>query len=94
MDWEPAHADHSIDRVVVTFNWHEPIEANTFDELLVAGRKAAVNYHLTHRIDIQDAVVLPPATGNMVTINSVATFLLALWLSGVWIRQAHQLRKF
>ncbi len=72
MDWEPAHADHSIDRVVVTFNWHEPIEANTFDELLVAGRKAAVNYHLTHRIDIQDAVVLPPAAGNMITINSVA----------------------
>jgi uncharacterized protein (TIGR04255 family) len=66
MDWEPAHADHSIDRAVVTLNWHQPIDANTFDELVVAGHKAAVAHHLTNRAVLQDALELPPGGGMMV----------------------------
>jgi hypothetical protein len=38
MNWEPAHADHSIDRAVVILTWCKPIDPNTFDELVAAGR--------------------------------------------------------
>src|SRR5262249_33360582 len=69
MNWEPAHADHSIDRAVVTLNWHQPIDANTFDELVVAGRKAAAAHHLTNRADLQDAMELPPGGGMIVLGN-------------------------
>jgi uncharacterized protein (TIGR04255 family) len=60
MDWEPAHADHSIDRAVVTLSWRQPIDANTFDELVVAGRKAAELHQLTNRLDLPDGVEVPP----------------------------------
>jgi uncharacterized protein (TIGR04255 family) len=63
MDWEPAHADHSIDRAVVTLTWRQPIDVNAFDELIVVGRKAAAAYHLTNRVDLQDAFELPPGSG-------------------------------
>jgi hypothetical protein len=49
MEWEPAHADHSIDRAVVTASWLKPFDANTFDELVVTGRKAAATHQLTDR---------------------------------------------
>jgi uncharacterized protein (TIGR04255 family) len=68
MDWEPAHADHSIDRAVVTLNWRQPIDANTFDEMIVAGRKAAAAHHLTNRVDLQDAFELPPG-GGMIALG-------------------------
>jgi uncharacterized protein (TIGR04255 family) len=63
MNWEPAHADHSIDRAVVTLTWYKPIDPNTFDELVVAGRKGAAAHHLTNRADLPDPVELPPGGG-------------------------------
>jgi hypothetical protein len=59
MHWEPARADHSIDRVVATINFPNPIDANSFDEDVVATRKAAAAHNLTDRLD-----VVEPITSN------------------------------
>jgi uncharacterized protein (TIGR04255 family) len=69
MNWEPAHADHSIDRAVVTLTFNKPIDANTFDELVVEGRRAAAAHHLTHRMDLPDALEPPPG-GGMIVVGS------------------------
>ena len=72
MKWEPVRADHSIDRVVASITLPKAVDANTFDELVVAGRKIAAAHQLTDRIDLQDAIEVPPgqnvviAFGNMV----------------------------
>ena len=64
MHWEPARADHSIDRVVATINFPNPIDADLFDELVVAARKAAAVHSLTDRIEVIEPVTLP--AGEMV----------------------------
>ena len=60
MNWEPARADHSIDRVVATVNFRNPLEPNTFDDFVVAGRKAAALHNLTNRIDLAEPIALIP----------------------------------
>jgi hypothetical protein len=46
MNWEPARADHSIERATASIALATPLDANTFDELVVAGRKAAAAHGL------------------------------------------------
>jgi hypothetical protein len=48
MNWEPVRADHSIDRVVASITLPRPIDANTFDELVIAGRKVGAAHQLTN----------------------------------------------
>jgi uncharacterized protein (TIGR04255 family) len=69
MDWEPARADHSIDRVIASITLTRPIDPNTFDELIVAGRKAAAEHHLTNRLELQDPIELPAAPAGGIIIG-------------------------
>jgi uncharacterized protein (TIGR04255 family) len=71
MNWEPARADHSIDRATASIVLSVPIvDANTFDELVVAGRKAAAEQHLTDRVDMAEAIELPqPPPGAVVDLS-------------------------
>jgi uncharacterized protein (TIGR04255 family) len=59
MNWEPAHADHAIDRAVATLTMLSPVDLDTFDELLVIGRKAAASHGLTRRLDQQEPIDVP-----------------------------------
>jgi len=56
MNWEPAHADHAIDRVVATLSFANAFDPNTFDELVVSARKVAASNELTNRVDQQDPI--------------------------------------
>jgi uncharacterized protein (TIGR04255 family) len=60
MNWEPAHADHAIDRAVATLTMLDQVDLNTFDELLLSGRKAAESYGLTRRLEQQEPIDVPP----------------------------------
>jgi uncharacterized protein (TIGR04255 family) len=66
MNWEPARADHSIDRAVATITLPQPITANTLDELVVAARKVAAAHQLTDRVDLQDAIEVPAGSGGVI----------------------------
>jgi uncharacterized protein (TIGR04255 family) len=68
MHWEPARADHSIDRVVATINFANPIDANSFDEVVVAARKAAAVHSLTDRFDVIEPITLP-AGQNVINLG-------------------------
>ncbi len=70
MNWEPAHADHSIDRVVATVTFLTPIDLNTFDELVVLGRKAAAMHLLTDRIDLQEPIEMPPGGRGVIMLKN------------------------
>jgi uncharacterized protein (TIGR04255 family) len=52
MNWEPSRADHSIDRATVSIVLAQHLDANTFDEIIVAGRKGGAAQHLTDRVDL------------------------------------------
>jgi uncharacterized protein (TIGR04255 family) len=80
MNWEPAHADHSIDNVLAVIAFEDAVDANTFDEIVVSVRKVAAEHQLTTRVDIQEPV-LPPGlvpgqvifdTGNLAFRRRVA----------------------
>ena len=66
MNWEPARADHSIDRVVASISLLEPIGADAFDQLVLSGRQAARDHHLVDRVDLPDIVALPPGSGGVI----------------------------
>jgi hypothetical protein len=61
MNWEPAHADHSIDNVNVLVTFVESIDPDTFDEIVLPVRKVASLHHLTNRVEVQEPMdlVLP-----------------------------------
>ncbi|NEW95393.1 TIGR04255 family protein [Rhodopseudomonas sp. BR0G17] len=59
MNWEPAHADHSIDNVQVLFSFSEPIDPDSFDEVIIPLRQATSKHNLTNRIEAQEPT--PPA---------------------------------
>jgi uncharacterized protein (TIGR04255 family) len=66
MNWEPARADHSIERATASIVLAAPLDANTFDEVVVAGRKAAALHNLTDRIDqLEQIAFLQPAPGTV-----------------------------
>ena len=71
MDWEPAHADHSIDSVNLLFTFANPVDSDSFDDLIIPLRKAASIHKLTNRIEAQDApdIALPTTPGQSVMIN-------------------------
>jgi len=72
MNWEPARADHSIDRATASIALSGPLDANTFDELVVAGRTAAAARNLTNRVDLADAVELPELPpGGVIELGSM-----------------------
>jgi uncharacterized protein (TIGR04255 family) len=60
MNWEPAHADHSIDTVSVVIALASPIEPDVFDEVIVTGRKAAAVYQFVNRVESIDATQIQP----------------------------------
>jgi uncharacterized protein (TIGR04255 family) len=68
MNWEPAHADHAIDRVVATFSFASPFDPNTFDELVVGTRRAAASHQLTNRLDQQDPIEIGPGSVGIVQV--------------------------
>jgi uncharacterized protein (TIGR04255 family) len=70
MNWEPAHADHSIDRVVATLSFANAFDPNTFDELVVSARKVVASYKLTNRLDQQEPIQFTPGAA----ILSPSTF--------------------
>ncbi len=71
MNWEPAHADHSIDNVNVLLTFVESIDPDTFDEIILPIRKVASLHHHTNRVEVQEAIDLvlpqgqPVAGGNL-----------------------------
>jgi uncharacterized protein (TIGR04255 family) len=71
MNWEPAHADHSIDNVNVLVTFVESIDPDTFDEIVLPVRKEALVHHLTNRVEVQEPIDLvlpqaqPVAGGNL-----------------------------
>ena len=69
MNWEPSRADHSIDRATVSMVLATPLDANTFDEVIVAGRKAAAARQLMDRVDQLEAVEL--VAGQPIDMNSM-----------------------
>lgn len=67
MNWEPAHADHSIESVNAIFTLAAPIDPNIFDEILVAGRKAASAHQFSHRVEgIEPLQLNAPAGAEVV----------------------------
>jgi uncharacterized protein (TIGR04255 family) len=62
MNWEPAHADHSIDNVVILASFEQPLDPDTFDEMVVAVRKSAISHGFTQRSDQQEPlqIAAPP----------------------------------
>jgi uncharacterized protein (TIGR04255 family) len=77
MNWEPAHADHSIDSVLAIISFEDAVDANTFDEIVVSGRKAALEYQLTNRVDMQESPLFQAGQvvlelGNLIPRRRVA----------------------
>jgi uncharacterized protein (TIGR04255 family) len=78
MNWEPAHADHSIDTVSVVITLDSPLDPDVFDEVIVAGRKAAAVHQFVNRVESLDPVQLQPgqeiifAGPNMIQQRRVA----------------------
>jgi hypothetical protein len=66
MDWEPAHADHAIDSVSLAISLAEPIDPNTFDEIVMAGRKAATSHQFVHRIEATEPLQLQAGGGEVI----------------------------
>jgi uncharacterized protein (TIGR04255 family) len=65
MNWEPARADHSIDRVVASISLLHPISADDFDRLVLSGRKVARDHHLVDRVDLPEVLVPPPGSDGV-----------------------------
>jgi hypothetical protein len=71
MDWEPARADHSIDRVVASISLINATDANTFDDLVATGRRIGAANQLTDRVDLQDAIELPSGQGLVLGLGNM-----------------------
>ncbi len=69
MNWEPSRADHSIDRATVSIALAQPFDANTFDDLVIAGRKAAASQFLTDRVDLLDPIELNVGARAMIDMS-------------------------
>jgi uncharacterized protein (TIGR04255 family) len=70
MNWEPARADHSIERATASIVLLAPLSPDTFDELVVAARKAAARRELTNRYDTMDTLEFsPPAPGGVINFQ-------------------------
>lgn len=54
MNWEPAHADHSIDNVNILMTFIEKIDLDTFDDIMLPVRKAAATHHFGNRVEVQE----------------------------------------
>lgn len=63
MQWEPARADHSIDRALVSIKLRRAIDPDLFDELTVVGRKAASQLSLTNRVETVDPIEVQATEG-------------------------------
>jgi uncharacterized protein (TIGR04255 family) len=59
MNWEPAHADHSIDSVNVHVSFAEAMINDAFDEVIIPVRRAAAGHHLNHRVESQEPLEVP-----------------------------------
>jgi uncharacterized protein (TIGR04255 family) len=71
MDWEPAHADHSIDQVIVMSTIEPALDPDTFDEMVVAVRRLANAHGFTDRSDQQEPILAPPVAPGQSFIISL-----------------------
>lgn len=71
MNWEPAHADHSIDSVSVVIALASPLDADTFDEVIVAGRKAAAVHQFVNRVESLDPIQFQPGQPIVFGANTI-----------------------
>ncbi len=71
MDWEPAHADHSIDSVNIIVTFIEPLDSDTFDEVVIPVRRAAAAHNLSNRVESQEPteIQIPAFPGQNVSFN-------------------------
>src|SRR2546423_14744353 len=72
MNWEPAHADHSIESVNVTLWLASPVEPDLFDEMLVAARRAANNHQFIRRVEAIEPLQLQQAEQIIIDLANVA----------------------
>jgi uncharacterized protein (TIGR04255 family) len=73
MNWEPAHADHSIEWVNVVLSLAIPIDADLFDEVLVAARKIAASHQFTHRTEGIEPLQIQGQPGAQILVDLAAT---------------------
>ncbi len=73
MHWEPARADHSIDRALVSIKLWQPIDPDLFDELAVVGRKAASQHSLTKRLETVDPIEIHSVEGAQIRLDRLPT---------------------
>src|SRR5262245_60299645 len=73
MNWSPARADHSIDRVLTTIRFSKPLSPDAFDEVAVKARKAAAARGLDRRVDTVEPIELELKGGTPVVIPKSAT---------------------
>jgi uncharacterized protein (TIGR04255 family) len=71
MDWEPAHADHSIDQVIVMATIDPALDPDTFDEMVVSVRRLANAHGFTDRSEQQEAIFAPPVAPGQSFVISV-----------------------
>lgn len=69
MNWEPAHADHSIESVSAFFAFVEPLTPDGFDDAVVALREVAASQGLTDRRDLQEPVLQPLEEGRPMIVG-------------------------
>lgn len=73
MNWEPAHADHSIETINVVFALATPLDPDLFDEVLVAARKAAVGHQFSNRVEGVEPIQIQGELGAEIVVNFAAT---------------------
>lgn len=71
MNWEPSRADHSIERTTASIVFAQHLDANTFDEITVAARKAAAAQNLTDRLDLVEPLQLLPGLSTVIDMSTM-----------------------
>jgi uncharacterized protein (TIGR04255 family) len=66
MNWEPSRADHSIERATASILLVRHLDANIFDEMIVAGRKVAATQHLIDRADMAEPLEIAPGSAALI----------------------------
>lgn len=73
MNWEPAHADHSIESVNAVFSLATPIDPDAFDEILVGSRKVASAHQFLRRVEGIEPLQVNAAPGAGIVFDLMTT---------------------
>lgn len=63
MDWQPARADHAIDRAATVINFAAPLEPDTLDDVIIKVRQVAKSHHMTNRIEVTEPIEIQAKDG-------------------------------